>query len=92
MSKEVDPMVGFAIVPIAALIFFICAILAVKCSENKANESPIWRIDYVGDNGEVKYSRYSSDLHYNRGVLNYKDFYDKTKVSTTETTKTVRIR
>lgn len=92
MSKEVDPMIGFVIVPLIALVFFIGGILLFKHSENKANESPMWRIDYVGDNGEVKYSRYSSDIYYNRGILNYKDFYDKTKVSTTETTKTVRIR
>lgn len=91
-KKPLNPMMGFVFAFAFFFIVFIGAIFIGGISNDKAKESPIWRIDYLDSNGNVKYSRYSSYLNYQRGVLNYTDFYNKSRVSTSETTETVRLR
>ena len=75
-----------------AILFIIFMMFGFKNTEKYLEKSPMYKIDYIDNNGKIKYTRYSSNVQYNRGNLNYIDFYTKNKVIPKETTEVSKIR
>lgn len=71
-----------------AILFIIFMMFGFKNTE----KSPMYKIDHIDNNGKIKYTRYSSNVQYNRGNLNYVDFYSKNKVVPKETTEVSKIK